>query len=73
MRPVLMMEVNDGALRAQGSSEAALIATLRHDLSYEILVFSPVTGLVHGQSEGMPLSANIIAVPTEKLAEIVTG
>ncbi len=73
MRPVLMMEVSDGALQAQGSSEAALIAMLRHDLSYEILVFSPATGLVHGQSEGMPLSANIIAVPTEKLAGIVTG
>lgn len=73
MRPVLMMEVSDGALRAQGSSEAALIAMLRRDLSYEILVFSPATGLIHGRTEGMPLSANIIAVPTEKLAGIVAG
>ncbi|TAJ41542.1 MAG: FkbM family methyltransferase [Reyranella sp.] len=73
MRPVLMMEVSDGALRAQGSSEAALLETLRRDLRYEILVFSPATGLVHGQTEGMPLSANIIAMPTERLAGIATG
>jgi Xaa-Pro aminopeptidase len=31
------------------------------------------TGLVNGQTEGIPLSANIIAVPTEKHAAIVPG
>lgn len=73
MRPVLMMELSDGALRAQGSSEAVLLETLRGALGYEILVFLPATGLVHRRTEGVPLSANIIAVPNEKLAGIVGG
>ena len=68
LRPVLMMELNDGALRAQGSSEASLLATLRGELEYEILVFSTSTGLALMQTEGIPLSANIIAVPSERLA-----
>jgi FkbM family methyltransferase len=73
MRPILMMEMSDGALRAQGSSEAALLETLRSQLGYEILVFSPASGLVSRQAKGMPLSDNIIAVPDERLAGIVTG
>lgn len=73
MRPVLMMEVSDGALQAQGSSEAALLEMLRGKLGYEILVFLPATGLVYRQIDGVPLSANIIAVPNEKLAGIVGG
>ena len=73
MRPILMMEVNDGALRAQGSSEAALLETLHGQLGYEILVFLPATGLVYRQADDMPLSANIIAVPNEKLAGFVAG
>lgn len=73
MRPVLMMEVSDSALQAQGSSEAALLEMLRGELGYEILVFLPATGLVYRQIDGVPLSANIIAVPNEKLAGIVGG
>jgi hypothetical protein len=34
-------------------------------------VFSPTTGLVYRQTAGVPLSANIIAVPNEKLAGIL--
>jgi FkbM family methyltransferase len=73
MRPVLMMEVSDSALRAQGSSEAVLLETLRGELGYEILVFLPDTGLVHRHTEGEPLSANVVAVPNEKLAGFVAG
>ena len=69
MRPVLMVEVNDGALRAQGSSEAALLEMLREELGYEILVFSERSGLVERQVAGAPLSANIIAVPGERSIE----
>ena len=71
MRPLLMVEINDGALRAQGSSEQALLATLRDDLGYEILVFSPSTGLVERPVEGMALSANIVAVPNEHLSVVL--
>jgi FkbM family methyltransferase len=71
MRPLLMMEVSDSALRAQGSSEASLLDMLRRELGYEVLVFSPTTGLVYRQTAGVPLSANIIAVPNEKLAGIL--
>ncbi|MBX9945502.1 MAG: FkbM family methyltransferase [Reyranella sp.] len=68
MRPVLMMEVSDGALRAQGSSEAALLERLRGELGYEVLVLSATTGLVERRIDGMPLSANVIAMPNEQLA-----
>jgi len=73
MRPVLMMEVSDSALRAQGSSEAALLEVLRGELGYEVLVFSESSGLVERQGASTPLSANVIAAPTERLAEIFAG
>ena len=66
MRPLLMMEINDGALRAQGSSEASLLATLQGELGYEVLVFSERSGLAERPMDGVPLSANIIAVPQER-------
>ncbi|MDP1838059.1 MAG: FkbM family methyltransferase [Reyranella sp.] len=69
MRPVLMMEVSDGALRAQGSSQKALLEMLRGELGYEILVFSEKSGLVERQVAGAPLSSNIIAVPGERSIE----
>ena len=47
MRPILMLEMSDVALRAQGSREAALMETLRSELGYKILAFSPATGLTH--------------------------
>jgi FkbM family methyltransferase len=67
MRPLLMMEINDGALRAQGSSESSLLATLHGELGYEILVFSTTSGLAERPAKGVPLSANIIAVPRERI------
>ena len=42
MRPILLLEVNDKALRAQGNCADSLIGTLRGELGYEIFVFSPV-------------------------------
>jgi len=69
MRPLLMIEINDGALRAQGSGEASLLTTLRSELDYEILVFSTRSGLAEQPVDGVPLSANIIAVPRERVGE----
>ena len=71
MRPVLMMEVSDGALRAQGSSEAALLEMLRGELGYEILVFSSTTGRVQRWVGGEPLSANIVVVPEDRADNIL--
>lgn len=68
MRPLLLLEVNDKALRAQGNCADALIATLRSDLGYSIFVFSPVTGGLEVARDGDPLSANVVAIPAERNA-----
>src|SRR5262245_3146727 len=70
MRPMMLIEVNDKALRAQGNCADSLMATLREDLHYEIFVFSSVTGLLERPSDGDPLSANVVAVPRERAAEM---
>ncbi len=72
-RPILMMEVNDGALRAQGSSERALLQMLRDESSYEVLVFSPITAMAEQAVGAESLSANIVAVPRERAANIIEG
>ncbi len=70
IRPVLMMELNDSALRAQGSSEASLLATLQRELGYEILVFSAKSGLAERHVDGGALSANVIAMPRERAGSV---
>ena len=70
-RPVLLVEANDDALRAQGASTDALLAFLRDRLDYGIFVFSPVTGGVEPMGEDASASANIVAVPSERRAEIL--
>lgn len=72
MRPLLLLEVNDKALRDQGNSAASLMTSLR-DLGYEIFVFSPMTGLLEPQTEGSPLSANVVAIPRESVAETLAS
>ncbi|WP_421999561.1 FkbM family methyltransferase [Reyranella sp.] len=62
-RPILLIEANDGALKGQGASTDALLATLR-ELGYRIEVFSDSTGeVVPMAPDGSP-SANIVAVPS---------
>jgi FkbM family methyltransferase len=73
MRPLMLIEVNDKALRAQGNCADSLMATLRDDLRYEIFVFSPVTGLLERPTDGNPLSANVVAIPGERVADTVTA
>lgn len=70
-RPILLVEANDEALRAQGASADALLALLRDELDYRILVFSPATGGVEPMGEDSPASANIVAVPTERLSAVL--
>lgn len=73
MRPLLMMEVSDSALRAQGSSEASLLDMLRREFGYEILVFAAKSGLVELWEGSGPLSANIIAVPHERVGGVLAA
>jgi FkbM family methyltransferase len=71
MRPLLLLEVDDGALRAQRNSAQSLLATLRDELDYEILAFSAATGLLERPVDGAPLSSNIVAAPKSRAAEIL--
>lgn len=62
-RPILLLEVNDGALRAQGQSGNSLIELLRSEFNYTILAYSEATGRPAPWSAGEPLSLNVVAVP----------
>jgi FkbM family methyltransferase len=73
MRPLMLIEVNDKALRAQDNCADALMATLRDELRYEIFVFSPVTGLLERPRDGDPLSANVVAIPGERVADTISA
>jgi FkbM family methyltransferase len=70
-RPLLLVEANDEALRAQGASNDALLTFLRDELDYSILVFSPTTGGVEPMGADSPPSANIVAVPSERRPELL--
>jgi FkbM family methyltransferase len=61
-RPILLIEANEGALRGQGASSAAVVALL-HELGFDIHVFSDRSGEVEPHVAGQPLSANIVATP----------
>jgi FkbM family methyltransferase len=73
MRPMMLIEVNDKALRAQNYCADSLIETLCGDLRYEIFVFSPITGQVEPRRDGEPLSPNVVAVPCERAEEMVAA
>jgi len=70
-RPILLMEVNDRALRAQGNCADELLSTLRKVFDYEVLNFSAKTGRVELCAEGAPLSANIVAAARERVADLL--
>ena len=72
MRPILLLEVNDKALRAQGNCAETLLTTLSTQFGYGIFVFSSASGLVEPWQNGDPLSANVVAIPNERVAETVT-
>ena len=65
MRPTLLLEINETALRAQKRSAESLLGTLRGEFDYEILIFSPESGLLEARVNRQPLSANIVARPRE--------
>jgi FkbM family methyltransferase len=65
-RPVLLMELNERALHAQGQSAETLLSVLRQELNYQILTFSQVGGWPECAVEGAPLSPNVVAMPMER-------
>jgi FkbM family methyltransferase len=69
-QPVIVLEISDKALRSQGSDAEQLIATLR-ELDYEIGVFSASTGCIELLAEGRDLSLNVVAMPRDRIPEIV--
>jgi len=71
MRPLILLEISDRALRAQGSDAKTLIGLLRGELGYEISVFSPRTGGVELLDNGGNLSPNVLAIPRERVGEVV--
>jgi FkbM family methyltransferase len=72
MRPLLLMELNDRALRAQGESAERLLRMLQ-ELNYDVLSFSAVTGLLERTLDGGPLSANVVVVPRERMGGLLQG
>jgi len=71
MRPVMLLEINDGALCAQGIGADALLEYLRREFGYEVLVFSSETGRLELCVDGVALSPNVVAVPKERLSEFL--
>ncbi|MBS0537237.1 MAG: FkbM family methyltransferase [Proteobacteria bacterium] len=71
MRPVMLLEINDGALCAQGIGAEALLEYLRREFGYETLVFSPDTGRLEPYAEASTLSPNVVAIPKERLSEFL--
>jgi FkbM family methyltransferase len=71
LRPLLLLEANEQALQAQGTSSAALVGMLKAEFRYEVLVFSETTGRVEVLRDGGALSSNIVAAPAERVGEIL--
>jgi hypothetical protein len=73
MRPIILLEINDNALRAQATSGEALLSTLRGDFNYDIMSFSSLTGEIERLSGSAPLSANVVAMPRERTPQILAA
>lgn len=70
-RPLLLLEANEPALQAQGTSVQELLALLRSEFRYDILVFSAHTGGVEVMKDEAAVSPNIVAVPSERTPDIL--
>jgi FkbM family methyltransferase len=63
-RPVILLELNDRALRFQGANCQSVVSLLRSD-GYAIYSFSPSTGLPFLAVGDETFSSNVIAAPRE--------
>ena len=73
MRPIILLEINDSALRAKATSGEELLSTLRDEFNYDIMAFSGVTGGLERLAGSAPLSANVVAMPRERTAQILAA
>ncbi|HUJ47774.1 MAG TPA: FkbM family methyltransferase, partial [Rhizomicrobium sp.] len=73
MRPIILLEINDNALRAQATSGEELLSTLRDEFSYDIMAFSGVTGGLERLAGSAPLSANVVAMPRERTVQLLSA
>jgi len=70
-RPILLLEVNERALCAQGTSPETLLDALPPEFDHEAVMFSKVTSEIERMAKGAELSANVVAVPRESIPEIL--
>jgi len=72
-RPVLLVEVNNRALAAQGHSATSLLEMMESSFNYRICVYSPATGTPTLWRREQIESANVVAIPPEhaELASLV--
>jgi FkbM family methyltransferase len=71
-QPLLLLEINDGALRVLGHSADLLIDRLRSEFGYEILIW-PEGGVPSVWRPGQAMSENVAAVPKARVQEFVTA
>jgi FkbM family methyltransferase len=71
LRPLMLLEISDKALRGQGSDAQKLIATVREEMEYEIGVFSARTGRIELLDSSGELSLNVVAMPRERVAQVL--
>jgi FkbM family methyltransferase len=64
-RPIVMLELQQASLAAQGSSADEVLALLREE-SFDLFEFEPSSGRLRPMSESASL--NMVAVPSEKVA-----
>jgi FkbM family methyltransferase len=64
-RPILLVEANEEALKRQATGTAALLALLL-SFGYQIHIFA-ASGMTERWTEGMALSANLVALPGDPL------
>jgi FkbM family methyltransferase len=71
MRPVVILELFDAALRKSGASADAVRAFF-DDIGYTLLRIADATGsLAFGNEPGESLSANVVAIPAEHASRII--
>ena len=69
-RPVMLMEINEKALRDQGHSANGLLDLLTTQLKYDVRIFTDAGAQLEKWKSGVPISANVAAIPVEKAAAL---
>lgn len=65
-RPVMLMEINEKALRDQGESANGLLELLTAQLGYGVHIFTEAGERLEKWKPGVPISSNVAAIPLER-------